>query len=102
MIAIFAIALFVGPPLWVAFTASPSDLARIKARYERLENLGGPNTQVLSIQRRGTRFSGQPGIPSSRIYDVQLLMSDGREFSKVVTVDASILGQGEMTETVES
>ena len=63
-----------------------------------MDGPAGPHTKVLSVERIGTRISGNLGSPSSRKYEVRLQKSDGRIITKVVLVDASLFGQGSITE----
>ncbi len=94
----FVAAIYFGHPLWVTFTQSSADAVRIKVLYEGMDGPAGPHTKVLGIERKGTRIGGYPGSSSCRKYEVQLQKADGRTLMKTVEVEASLFGQGSISE----
>ena len=98
LLVAFVVAMFFCHPLWVTFTQSPADAVRIKVLYEGMDGPAGPHTKVLGIERKGSRIGGYPGSASCRKYEVQLQKADGRTLTKIVEVEASLLGQGSISE----
>ncbi len=97
-IVALVVAVYFGPPLMVMFTQSPSDVARIKVIYEGIDGPVGPYTKVVDVRRKGTIFSARPGSPSARTYEVRLEKIGGGAMTKIVQVDATLLGDGRVSD----
>jgi hypothetical protein len=67
-----------------------ADVTEIKAAYEGLQGLAGPNLTVVSVKRDGFVL----GRPPQRIYEVQLRRVNGTSLVRTALVTARLVGSG--------
>lgn len=91
------LAITFAPSILAWRTERPSDVTTIKARYEGLAGIAGPNMKVVSVKRAGTQLAGRYQ-PPARKYEIALVRPDGTELHDVIGVSAGLFDNGNLVE----
>jgi hypothetical protein len=95
LLAFAALGFGVGRIVYALFTEGRSDRADIRAAYEGLVGLAGPNARVVSIDRAGISLSDRT---LRRRYDVVVQRHNGTRLSTAVGVPVGPFNSGEVVE----
>jgi hypothetical protein len=95
LFALAVLAVAVGRPLYAFFTEGPSDRADIRAAYEGLTGLAGPNAKVVSIERAGIWWAYRTLV---RRYEVVVLKHNGQRHFTAVGVPVGPFSSHEVVE----
>jgi hypothetical protein len=85
----------IGRPIYAHLTEGPSDRADIRATYEGLVGLAGPNAKVVSIERAGISMTNRS---LRRRYGVVVLQHNGQRRFNAVGVPVGPFSSHEVTE----
>jgi hypothetical protein len=96
VLGVVLLALVIGTPFYALLTNPAADRTDIKAAYEGLQGLAGPNAKVVDIRRSGIWFGGRG--PPKRAYEVRLERIDGTHIIRMVGVKVQFIRTGEVTE----
>jgi hypothetical protein len=95
LLALAFLGIALGRPLYAHLTEGSSDRADIRAAYEGLVGLAGPNAKVVGIERAGISMANRS---LRRWYEIIVLQHNGQRLFKAVGVPVGPFSSHEVIE----